>query len=59
MLKSADIPSVLIEIGFLSNNRDMNNLRDPVWRAVMVAAIADAIKQWRDQDAALKPLIRQ
>jgi N-acetylmuramoyl-L-alanine amidase len=59
VLKSADIPSVLIEIGFLSNNRDMNNLRDPVWRAVMVAAIADAIKQWRDQDAALKPLIRQ
>lgn len=59
VLKSADIPSVLIEVGFLSNDRDMNNLRDPVWRAVMVAAIADAIKKWRDQDAALKPLIRQ
>ncbi|SFS50510.1 N-acetylmuramoyl-L-alanine amidase [Sulfitobacter marinus] len=59
VLKSADIPSVLIEVGFLSNDRDMNNLRDPIWRAVMVAAIADAIKKWRDQDAALKPLIRQ
>jgi N-acetylmuramoyl-L-alanine amidase len=59
VLKSADIPSVLIEIGFLSNERDLNNLRDPVWRAVMVSAIADAIKEWRDQDAALKPLIRQ
>ena len=59
VLKSADIPSVLIEIGFLSSQRDLNNLRDPVWRAVMVAAIADAIKDWRDQDAALKPLIRQ
>lgn len=59
VLKSADIPSVLIEIGFLSSERDLNNLRDPIWRAVMVSAIADAIMTWRDQDAALKPLIRK
>lgn len=59
VLKSADIPSVLIEIGFLSSERDLNNLRDPTWRAVMVAAIADGIVKWRDDDAALKPLIRQ
>ncbi len=59
VLKSADIPSVLIEIGFLSSERDLTNLRDPVWRAVMVSAIADAIAVWRDDDAALKPLIRQ
>ena len=32
VLKSADIPSVLVEVGFLSNKRDLNNLRDPVWR---------------------------
>ena len=57
VLKSADIPSVLIEVGFLSSERDLNNLRDPVWRAVMVSGIADAIKVWRDEDAALKPLI--
>jgi N-acetylmuramoyl-L-alanine amidase len=59
VLKSADIPSVLIEIGFLSSERDLNNLRDPIWRAVMVSAIADSIATWRDEDAALKPLIRQ
>jgi N-acetylmuramoyl-L-alanine amidase len=59
VLKSADIPSVLIEVGFLSSERDLNNLRDPVWRAVMVSGIADAIRNWRDEDAALKPLIRQ
>jgi N-acetylmuramoyl-L-alanine amidase len=59
VLKSADIPSVLIEVGFLSSERDLNNLRDPVWRAVMVSGIADAIKVWRDEDAALKPLIRK
>ncbi|MEH6393093.1 MAG: N-acetylmuramoyl-L-alanine amidase, partial [Sulfitobacter sp.] len=59
VLKSADIPSVLIEIGFLSSERDLSNLRDPIWRAVMVSAIADSIAKWRDTDAALKPLIRQ
>ncbi len=59
VLKSADIPSVLIEVGFMSSKRDLANLRDPVWRAVMVNAIADSILQWRDSDEALKPLIRQ
>ena len=59
VLKSADIPSVLVEVGFLSSKRDLTNLRDPVWRASMVSAMADAIVAWRDQDAALKPLIRK
>ena len=59
VLKSADIPSVLIEVGFLSSKRDLANLRDPVWRSIMVGAMADAILKWRDSDAALKPLIRQ
>lgn len=59
VLKSADIPSVLVEIGFLSSKRDLDNLRDPVWRAVMVNAMADAILAWRDADVARKPLIRQ
>lgn len=59
VLKSADIPSVLVEIGFLSSKRDLNNLRDPIWRAVMVNAMADAILDWRDLDEARKPLVRQ
>tara|TARA_R110002094_G_scaffold12419_5_gene22534 strand:- start:1145 stop:2371 length:1227 start_codon:yes stop_codon:yes gene_type:complete len=59
VLKSADIPSVLVEAGFLSSKRDLTNLRDPVWRAAMVSAMANAILAWRDQDAARKPLIRQ
>lgn len=59
VLKSADIPSVLVELGFLSSKRDLANLRDPVWRAVMVDAMAEAILRWRDLDAARKPLMRQ
>ncbi|MEL7091196.1 MAG: N-acetylmuramoyl-L-alanine amidase [Pseudomonadota bacterium] len=59
VLKSADIPSVLVEVGFLSDPRDLANLRDPVWRAVMVEALASGILAWRDEDAAMRGLIRQ
>lgn len=59
VLKSADIPSVLVEIGFLSDNRDLVNLRDPVWRAGMVDALARGIMAWRDADLARQPLVRQ
>ena len=59
VLKSADIPSVMVELGFLSDKRDLANLRDPVWRAVMVEALATGILQWRDADLARQPLVRQ
>lgn len=59
VLKSADIPSVLVEVGFLSDKRDLANLRDPVWRAVMVEALAAGIMRWRDEDLATRPLVRQ
>ena len=59
VLKSADIPSVLVEVGFLSSDRDLKNLRDPVWRNTMVNGMAQAILTWRDNDAARAPLVRQ
>jgi N-acetylmuramoyl-L-alanine amidase len=59
VLKSADIPSVLVEIGFLSSERDRKNLADPIWRSVIAAGLADAILAWRDADAARAGLVRQ
>jgi N-acetylmuramoyl-L-alanine amidase len=59
VLKSADIPSVLVEIGFLSSDRDAKNLADPVWRALIADGIARAIMAWRDADAARAALVRQ
>ena len=59
VLKSADIPSVLIELGFLSSERDLNNLRDPIWRQGMAEGIAQSILVWRDEDAARAALVRQ
>lgn len=59
VLKSADIPSVLVEVGFLSSDRDLKNLRDPIWRSKMLGGIAKAILIWRDSDTARAPLVRQ
>lgn len=59
VLKSADIPSVLVELGFLSDARDRRNLANPEWRAGMTAALARGILAWRDADAARAELLRQ
>lgn len=59
VLKAADIPSVLIELGFLSTERDRANLLDPDWRNGMAAGIRDGIAAWSLEDAALSRLRRQ
>ena len=59
VLKAADIPSILIEVGFLSSQKDLERLRDPNWRAVMVAGIRDGLLKWRDEDRIMRELVRQ
>lgn len=59
VLKAADIPSVLIEIGFLSSPRDLNNLQNAEWRAGMARGILNGLEAWRAEDAARRPLVRQ
>jgi N-acetylmuramoyl-L-alanine amidase len=59
VLKSPDIPSVLLELGFLSSERDRENIKRPQWRAAMAEGIRDAIFTWRQSDAAASDLVRQ
>ena len=59
VLKAADIPSVLVEVGFLSTAKDLDNLQDEFWRASMAAGIRDGIAAWALEDAALARLRRQ
>jgi N-acetylmuramoyl-L-alanine amidase len=59
VLKSPEIPSVLIELGFMSSAGDLGRLRDPDWRARMVRAIAQGIQDWSVRDAAQVQLRRQ
>lgn len=59
VLKAADIPSVLIEVGFLSSKVDLERLQDPNWRATMAGGIRDGLLRWRDEDKVLRDLVRQ
>lgn len=43
VLKAADIPSVLVEMGFMSNARDEAELRKPSHRARVASAMARAV----------------
>lgn len=59
VLKAADIPSVLIEIGFLSSPRDLQNLRNPEWRLAIAQGIRNGLQNWREADAAKRDLVRK
>lgn len=59
VLKAADIPSVLLEVGFLSSKRDLDNLRNPDWRLRMAEAIREGLTLWVAEDAILSDLVRQ
>jgi len=49
VLKAPDIPSVLIEAGFLSNQREAELLNTKAHRAKIISAIADGIRTYFDQ----------
>jgi len=59
VLKAPDMPSLLIELGFLSSRRDRQRLTDPEWRAGMQAAIRAALQAWAQADAAEAARVRQ
>ena len=59
VLKAADIPSVLIELGFLSSERDRKLLTSREWRADAARGMREALQCWVLQDAGQAELLRQ
>ncbi|WP_424940161.1 N-acetylmuramoyl-L-alanine amidase [Aliiroseovarius sp. S253] len=59
VLKAADIPSVLIELGFLSSERDRKLLTSREWRADAARGIREALQYWVLEDAGKADLLRQ
>jgi N-acetylmuramoyl-L-alanine amidase len=59
VLRAADIPSVLLEIGFMSDAGDLENILDPDWRVSMQAALVAGILDWAETDALRADLLRQ
>lgn len=53
VLKSPDIPSVLLELGFLSSSSDLKRLNDPEWRSQMQGAIIAGLRDWQKAERAL------
>jgi len=46
VLKSADIPSLLIESGYITNDADAKNLDSPRWRQKFADAVVEGITHW-------------
>ncbi|MFZ8878278.1 MAG: N-acetylmuramoyl-L-alanine amidase [Paracoccaceae bacterium] len=59
VLKAPDIPSILVEAGFMSSSQDLENLKSPEWRTRFSRALVAGILDWYLSDAALAPLRRQ
>lgn len=48
VLQAPDVPSVLLELGFLSNARDEMLLTDPEWREKVAALLTDAVGKYME-----------
>jgi N-acetylmuramoyl-L-alanine amidase len=46
VLKAADVPSVLIELGFLSSRQDESQLTSPEWQAKVANAMGRAVEKY-------------
>lgn len=55
VLKAPEIPSVLLELGFLSNEDDVRLLTDPSWRTRTVSALHTAVNRFFEQRVASVP----
>jgi N-acetylmuramoyl-L-alanine amidase len=47
VLQAPDVPSILLELGFLSNVEDEKRLLDDAWRLKMADLLTDAVKRYR------------
>ena len=54
VLKAADVPSVLIELGFLSNKQDESQLSSPAWQSKVASAMARAVENYLATQLAAK-----
>ncbi len=59
VLKAADIPSVLIEAGFMSTSNDLKNLQNTEWRQKFAQGVAQGILTWSQKEDILAPKLRQ
>ena len=54
VLKAPDVPSVLVELGYLSSREDEMQLTSPEWRSRVASAMAKAIEKYFARQVAVK-----
>lgn len=59
VLKAPDIPSLLVELGFLSDAQDRKNMRSPIWRAKAIQGVIAGLDEWSERDRLMSDLIRR
>jgi N-acetylmuramoyl-L-alanine amidase len=59
VLRAADIPSALVELGFLTTEADRDRLTSADWRRRAAEGIAGAVAAWAEADAARSGLVRR
>jgi N-acetylmuramoyl-L-alanine amidase len=59
VLRAPDVPSVLVEVGFMSSPGELAKLQSAEWRARAAEALAEGILAWAEEDAARADLRRR
>lgn len=59
VLKSPDIPSVLLELGYMSHPDDRGRLNSPEWQENAQQAVIDALLLWWDEDQLRRDAMRR
>ncbi|MHA3978427.1 N-acetylmuramoyl-L-alanine amidase [Halovulum sp. GXIMD14794] len=59
VLRAPDMPSLLLELGFLSDPGDLADMQSPEWRADVGRALIRALDEWREADEDFLALMRQ
>ena len=54
VLKAPDVPSVLLELGYLSNRHDEKNLVSAKWRQKSAASVAQAVDAFFSPEVAAR-----
>ncbi len=58
VLKAPDMPSVLLELGFMSNPEDRKRLSSEEWRKEAAGALKEAIDAWRRERGLREAMLR-
>ncbi len=58
VLRAPDIPSVLVELGFMSDKTDLENLQNPDWQLAMAENLRDGLAIWLREAPEMRGLLR-